>query len=485
MKKQFKLLGLLLVAGLTFAACSSDDIVTDQNTSGKWTATATVGKALGTHTRTLTEGGADGALTVGWKETDEVLVYNEYGEYVGFLTPESTEGSSVPMSGDLEGNSYTVGQSLSLYYPSKEVDYTGQDGTLETIAEKYDFAEGTTTVAEVDGTSLTLNDVVLTSKQAIVQFRLRLNGHAIVVTSLKVSSPALAEPIELKNPEGFDDVVYVALPMSSTPQAAEYTIECDYDFGPLKAVRKNITMENGKFYTATIELQNMLPYIPLTLVALEEGNLIIMNPLRLTISYRRNGGELESVSAYDNRIEVLEGDVIELFGNNDAYAVLLEDGTTLNATQIHPDFDCEMYGNVNSLLDKDNFGDITEIPKEYAFASLFQDGVHIYNGKYPIALPATTLKEGCYDGMFRNCKIHAAPDLPAPMLVKNCYAYMFYECSRLTWVSCLATDISAQDCTTNWLDGVAESGFLEKAESMEGWPTDSPSGLPSGWSFYE
>ena len=252
MKKQFKLLGLLLVAGLTFAACSSDDIVTDQNTSGKWTATATVGKALGTHTRTLTEGGEDGALTVGWKETDEVLVYNEDGEYVGFLTPESTEGSSVPMSGDLEGNSYTVGHSLSLYYPSKEVDYTGQDGTLETIAEKYDFAEGTTTVAQVDGTSLTLNDVVLTSKQAIVKFRLRLNGHAIVVTSLKVSSPALAEPIELKNPEGFDDVVYVALPMSSTPQAAEYTIECDYDFGPLKAVRKNITMENGKFYTATI-----------------------------------------------------------------------------------------------------------------------------------------------------------------------------------------------------------------------------------------
>ena len=183
---------------------------------------------------------------------------------------------------------------------------------------------------------------------------------------------------------------------------------------------------------------------------------------------------------------------MELFGNNDAYAK--SPYTTDYVTNITVTNLCEIYGNVNSLLDEDDFGEITTIPAPYAFGGLFANNDYdpeetyylLVNGAYPIALPATTLTEGCYADMFKNCnELNIAPDLPAPTLVKNCYAYMFYGCKKLTWVSCLATDISAQDCTTNWLYGVAELGTLEKAESMEDWPTDSPDGLPEGWSFYE
>ena len=67
-------------------------------------------------------------------------------------------------------------------------------------------------------------------------------------------------------------------------------------------------------------------------------------------------------------------------------------------------------------------------------------------------LPATTLTAGCYEGMFRDCSsLTTAPELPATKLTNYCYYTMFFGCSKLSSVTCLATDISATDCTKGWL----------------------------------
>ncbi len=58
---------------------------------------------------------------------------------------------------------------------------------------------------------------------------------------------------------------------------------------------------------------------------------------------------------------------------------------------------------------------------------------------------------------------------------------MFKGCTKLNSVTCLATDISAEDCTTDWLDGVAATGTFTKAAAMADWTVDSPSGIPVGW----
>ena len=58
---------------------------------------------------------------------------------------------------------------------------------------------------------------------------------------------------------------------------------------------------------------------------------------------------------------------------------------------------------------------------------------------------------------------------------------MFYGCTNLNSVTCLATDISASNCTTNWLRNVAATGTFYKAASMEGWTENSASGIPTGW----
>ena len=61
---------------------------------------------------------------------------------------------------------------------------------------------------------------------------------------------------------------------------------------------------------------------------------------------------------------------------------------------------------------------------------------------------------------------------------------MFASCTSLTAITCLATDISATNCTTNWVNGVAASGTFTKAASMESW-TRGNNGIPSNWTVQD
>jgi hypothetical protein len=64
---------------------------------------------------------------------------------------------------------------------------------------------------------------------------------------------------------------------------------------------------------------------------------------------------------------------------------------------------------------------------------------------------------------------------------------MFQGCSKLSSVTCLATNISASYCTDNWLTGVAATGTFITPSSTNwstGASTEWPygvSGIPDGW----
>jgi len=97
------------------------------------------------------------------------------------------------------------------------------------------------------------------------------------------------------------------------------------------------------------------------------------------------------------------------------------------------------------------------------------------------SLPATTLAYGCYDGMFRDCgNLITAPQLNAKTLVSNCYRQMFDNCKKLASITCLATDISASQCTTSWVHNVSATGTFTKAAGMTSW-TRGESGIPTEW----
>ena len=101
------------------------------------------------------------------------------------------------------------------------------------------------------------------------------------------------------------------------------------------------------------------------------------------------------------------------------------------------------------------------------------------------ALPATTLETMCYKSMFNGCtSLTNAPELPATTLNFMCYSGMFNGCTSLNYIKCLATDISASNCTRNWVNGVAATGTFVKAASMETWAT-GVNGIPSGWTVID
>ena len=99
-------------------------------------------------------------------------------------------------------------------------------------------------------------------------------------------------------------------------------------------------------------------------------------------------------------------------------------------------------------------------------------------------LPATVLQNRCYYHMFGNCtSLTEAPELPATTLTNSCYNTMFIGCQNLRYVKCLATDISATDCLTDWLDGTMLLGTFITTDNPPAWPSGT-SGIPSGWTSY-
>ena len=97
-------------------------------------------------------------------------------------------------------------------------------------------------------------------------------------------------------------------------------------------------------------------------------------------------------------------------------------------------------------------------------------------------LPATTLTQYCYFNMFSDCtSLTTAPVLPATTLASSCYAGMFNSCTSLNYIKCLATDISATDCTFVWVTDVAETGTFVKKQGIN-W-AEGISGIPNGWAI--
>ena len=96
-------------------------------------------------------------------------------------------------------------------------------------------------------------------------------------------------------------------------------------------------------------------------------------------------------------------------------------------------------------------------------------------------LPAATLTTNCYREMFRSCtSLVNAPELLAKTLTPGCYYSMFYGCWNMNRITMLATNISASECMTYWVLGVATSGTFIKNIEAE-WESVGSSGVPSGW----
>ena len=174
-----------------------------------------------------------------------------------------------------------------------------------------------------------------------------------------------------------------------------------------------------------------------------------------------------------------KGDKLLIKGSNTAYSILKISTCESNYFTSTNNFDVE--GNIMSLIYEDNFVGQTTLSSNYTFTSLFSWNSKLISVENLI-LPATTLASSCYASMFLGCaSLTTTPaTLPATTLAQDCYNSMFNGCTSLNYVKCLATNISASNCTTSWVYNVAASGTFVKDSSMSSWTTGA-SGIPTGW----
>ena len=199
-----------------------------------------------------------------------------------------------------------------------------------------------------------------------------------------------------------------------------------------------------------------LPNTKVRLVLYSDYNAAPSTPIDIDYSFDRKNWTHYTVG---NDITIPTDGKVYLRGNNDYFSVYDYDNNHNILYYHHFEFEnnsqntlnVEAHGNINSLLSKTNWNEITTLP------------------------------EYCYYSIFQMCtSLTTAPTLPATTLADYCYEGMFYRCRNLNSIKCLATNISARNCTTNWVSGVAGRGTFVKAANMTGWTT-GVNGIPSGW----
>ena len=139
------------------------------------------------------------------------------------------------------------------------------------------------------------------------------------------------------------------------------------------------------------------------------------------------------------------GDKISFRGTNETYGDLsLDDCYCFELSA-----ETFVYGNVMSMINKDNYPTNKTLTADYAFKGMFYEQENLKNkdADHQIYLPATTLAEYCYDSMFDRCKnLTTAPKLPAKTLAEGCYSGMFERCKNLTTAPKLPAKTLAEGC---------------------------------------
>lgn len=275
-----KSLATLLMAGAAFAACSSEDNMIGGQPASQQTYTMTIEASKGggsdATTRALSIDGS-GALNATWETSNEVKAYNntKSSALTGCLKPQSS-GVSATLTGSLTG-SVAVDDIIYLRWPSVDADYTGQNGTLETIAQRYDYTTGIAKVTSIDGTTIGAEDsshggpVLFTNSQAIVKFTLidKATGSPINATQLTIDAKVGEEsrliqsitypnaykigPITINRTAPADNVIYAALPFSSQ---ANFTFALTATDGTNTYTyeKAGVTMLNGRYYEVKVKM---------------------------------------------------------------------------------------------------------------------------------------------------------------------------------------------------------------------------------------
>ena len=473
---------LLLLTGVAFVACSSDDDGVEQPQVYHVTVEAVLSSDA--VTRALSGDGSSDISTV-WAQGEAVYV-TKSGTNLGTLTPQSTGTASTKLIGTLSGAELNVNDVLVLTYLKSPADYSGQNGTLSDIGAKYAIATATVKITEV-GSYVKTEKATFTSQQAIIKFTLRgesneaLNASSLNIKygSTTLSLTSIPDATYTANGNG---VLYVALPAFDSQLL---TLTATVGGNTYKYEKPAVSFVNGKYYPVNVRMGKNESYTPgdhpLTMQALNNGTTITFdNKATGPVEYSINNGSwttLAAAGASGTTSSLNAGDKVYLRGANETYENSGEQDSKISCSG-----PCYVYGNFMSLTDNDSFSSATTLTRNSAFCNLFKENANIRNHPYKdMVLPATTLTAYCYYGMFLGCTgLSRSPimaDATASLSGKTkCYADMFSNCSGLYYVTCYSSPADFIYFEP-WLVNVQSKGTLvTKSEYKTSWNDHKPTG---------
>jgi len=274
MKKVY--FSMLFMAGLTLAACSSDDSNTEPvRRTYTMTIDATKGAneaAVRANTRALTLDGS--TLNATWAVGEKVYVqgtlvsYESKFWFEGSIQPQSAGTTtrlngvvSLPDSWDISiddaiGNPHT----LNLQFPRQgELDYSGQIGTLADIAANYDYAKADNVRVDIEADKVVgVKSATFVNQQAIVRFTLldkadgttKLSPTALTVQYGEESVSLTSIPATTYTTNG-PGVLFVAIPGF---ESKDVTLTANVAGTPYTFTKSGITFENGKYYEINVKM---------------------------------------------------------------------------------------------------------------------------------------------------------------------------------------------------------------------------------------
>ena len=490
--KYQKILGLVATAGLLLAGCA-----TDSDNSNTWLSDPNAVHVSASVGSIFTRSNPAAADEAGQKSfnTGDVMGVSNNGTSITY-TFNGTDWQ--PGNG-----SYLVWDKNDLtfqcWYPADGKNtfskgYIQEDQSNETEIAKSDYM----TAAVTDLTEIPGNrqlDVTLVRKTArlilnIQSFNDQFDANTTKVNHIRIASNASTDASEtstvnikpLQKGEGGINTTYTALVIPGKVEGKLYFTTDESAETPL--VVKTGTLEAGKSYTYNLIVGKNKVTIGNVTVAdwgtdKIDGGKAFYAPyvtftaeqpqtFKMTTEENYNISDLE-YSVNNGKWATVEAGTEVTFGG--ANGTLRLRGTNINGTAsgsfvystitfTNPNVEVACTGDIRTLLDWRNYSTVNT--QNARFCRLFNECKVLTSAP---ELPATTLADNCYVGMFYGCtSLTAAPELKATTLADYCYNNMFGGCTSLTAAPELKATTLADGCYYNMFSGCIS---LEKAPELK------------------
>ena len=268
---------LLAFLVLSFASgCSKDDDSLTDIDAPKLRLSVKANRSNSVPSKALVieDRGGNNYLASYWATTDAVYVHNAQGPSIGTLNPREA-GASAYLDGEVNPAGLSAGTYLCFSYPisSFNWNYTGQDGTLETISQHYDYLFADAYINSIDGSTINIDPLTFSAQQAIVKFTLvDADSNPVYPTQLTLTAKnSLDEDILIQSGSTCGNLVinvdqgvphneiYAAIRFMGTSTAASFTLEASVGEYVTYEYEKTTetTFQNGKYYEIRVKLSNM------------------------------------------------------------------------------------------------------------------------------------------------------------------------------------------------------------------------------------